>query len=77
MANGNGRPTWAWVAGIVVPVMLGLGVFTWRGMEKRVDAQEVILQSNLQTDAAQEARLRSLEDRWVRIEDKLDRALQR
>jgi len=84
-AHGNGRsPTWRWLAGVAVGILLTIGGYLYAQTQRRIERGEdttgalrELVTMNSGVLGAQGGRLTVLEARLTRIEDKLDRALER
>ena len=82
--NGSRSPTWRWLAGVAVAILMAIGGYLYAQTQRRIDRGEetagalrelVTMSSGV--IGAQGGRLIVLEARLTRIEDKLDRLLER
>jgi uncharacterized protein HemX len=80
----NGRnPTWKWVAGIAVALLLGLGSLLYAQTQHRIERAEDqtaairdLITATGELAKTNRSRIDAFEGRLGRIEDKLDRLLE-
>ena len=67
-AGANGRsPTWRWLAGVLVSLLILVGSYLYAQTQRRIDRTEDSVAKSEE----------KFESRLTRIEDKLDRLLER
>jgi len=81
VTNGSRSPTWRWLAGVAVGILMAIGGYLYAQTQRRIERGEetagALVTMSSGVISAQGGRLTVLEVRLTRIEDKLDRLLER